>query len=638
MDNLIGKRLDGRYSIESLVGVGGMANVYHGTDLKTGNQIAVKVLKDEFLDNEELVRRFKNESKAISILSHPNIVKVYDVSVTDKLQYIVMEYVDGITLKEYLKQRGGALTWKETVHFATQILSALQHAHSKGIIHRDVKPQNIMLLADGSIKMMDFGIARFSRAQSQTVSDKAIGSVHYISPEQAKGERTDARTDIYSVGVMLYEMLSGRLPFDGDGAVSIAIMQISEKPKPLAEIAPQTPAGLRQITEKAMEKDPDKRYQSAQEMLAAIEEFKRNPSIQFAYEYRSAEDNPERNINRVVSNTKPSPKSTSIHTGDARRVGTSNPGRSKSAQKKKKASKGFSLLPIFFGMAVAFVIGAAILIYLIFTNSSNLLFSNRADVQVISFVGMTKDEFLATDYNNLLRAEFPEEYSSEPAGTIIRQTPKAGRTVKEKQRIVLTVSLGTQYVTIPETKNMVAEDAEQTLKDMGLRVTKKPMSDNSVANGAVVYTQPAAGETVEGDSTVILYVSRSEVSKESQVPSLTGKTIEEARNEVKGLNLSIRTIEQASEQPAGTVLSQSPDAGSTVRKSSVITLVVSTGVPEVVATPEPVEPTVNEDGSITVQESWWPSADGSHQIHQLTDGTMWNENGQRCDAQGNPIA
>ena len=638
MDNLIGKRLDGRYSIESLVGVGGMANVYRGTDLKTGNQIAVKVLKDEFLDNEELVRRFKNESKAISILSHPNIVKVYDVSVTDKLQYIVMEYVDGITLKEYLKQRGGALTWKETVHFATQILSALQHAHSKGIIHRDVKPQNIMLLADGSIKMMDFGIARFSRAQSQTVSDKAIGSVHYISPEQAKGERTDARTDIYSVGVMLYEMLSGRLPFDGDGAVSIAIMQISEKPKPLAEIAPQTPAGLRQITEKAMEKDPDN-PRALEAMLAAIEEFKRNPSIQFAYEYRSAEDNPERNINRVVSNTKPSPKSTSIHTGDARRVGTSNPGRSKSAQKKKKkASKGFSLLPIFFGMAVAFVIGAAILIYLIFTNSSNLLFSNRADVQVISFVGMTKDEFLATDYNNLLRAEFPEEYSSEPAGTIIRQTPKAGRTVKEKQRIVLTVSLGTQYVTIPETKNMVAEDAEQTLKDMGLRVTKKPMSDNSVANGAVVYTQPAAGETVEGDSTVILYVSRSEVSKESQVPSLTGKTIEEARNEVKGLNLSIRTIEQASEQPAGTVLSQSPDAGSTVRKSSVITLVVSTGVPEVVATPEPVEPTVNEDGTITVQESWWPSADGSHQIHQLTDGTMWNENGQRCDAQGNPIA
>ena len=264
MDNLIGKRLDGRYQIESLVGMGGMANVYRGTDTKTGNAIAVKVLKEEFLDNEELVRRFKNESKAISILNHPNIVKVYDVSVTDRLQYIVMEYVDGITLKEYLKQRGGALTWKETVHFATQVLSALQHAHSKGIIHRDVKPQNIMLLADGSIKMMDFGIARFSRAQSQTVSDKAIGSVHYISPEQAKGDKTDARTDIYSVGVMLYEMLSGKLPFDGDGAVSIAIMQISDKAKPLAQVAPNVPEALCQITEKAMEKDPANRYQAAQ--------------------------------------------------------------------------------------------------------------------------------------------------------------------------------------------------------------------------------------------------------------------------------------------------------------------------------------------------------------------------------------
>ena len=226
MDNLIGKRLDGRYQIESLVGMGGMANVYRGTDTRTGNAIAVKVLKEEFLDNEELVRRFKNESKAISILNHPNIVKVYDVSVTDRLQYIVMEYVDGITLKEYLKQRGGALTWKETVHFATQVLSALQHAHSKGIIHRDVKPQNIMLLADGSIKMMDFGIARFSRAQSQTVSDKAIGSVHYISPEQAKGDKTDARTDIYSVGVMLFEMLTGRLPFEAENAISVAMKQI----------------------------------------------------------------------------------------------------------------------------------------------------------------------------------------------------------------------------------------------------------------------------------------------------------------------------------------------------------------------------------------------------------------------------
>lgn len=644
MDNLIGKRLDGRYQIESLVGMGGMANVYRGTDTKTGNAIAVKVLKEEFLDNEELVRRFKNESKAISILSHPNIVKVYDVSVTDRLQYIVMEYVDGITLKEYLKQRGGALTWKETVHFATQVLSALQHAHSKGIIHRDVKPQNIMLLADGSIKMMDFGIARFSRAQSQTVSDKAIGSVHYISPEQAKGDKTDARTDIYSVGVMLYEMLSGKLPFDGDGAVSIAIMQISDKAKPLTQVAPNVPEALCQITEKAMEKDPANRYQSAQEMLEAIEAFKRNPSARFAYEYRNAQDNPERNINRVVNSTKPTAKSaagakaaaksgSNIRTGDARRVGTQNPGRSKKS-KKKKSQKPFSLLPIFFGMAVAFVIGAAILIYLIFTNSSNLLFSNRNDVTLISFIGMTEDEFRASEYNSLLKLQKEEEYSDEPAGTIVKQNPKAGRTVKEGQKITLTVSLGTQYVTIPETKNMVAEDAEQTLKDMGLRVTKKPMVDSTVAPGAVIYTQPAAGETVTGDSMVIVYVSRQEKDKYQTVPSLTGKTLEDARNEVKGLNFSIRVIEQASEQPVGTVLSQSPPAGSEARITSAITLVVSTGVPEVIETPTD---NGGEDGDNTVEESWWSSADGSHQIHQLTDGTMWNENGQRCDSQGNPL-
>ena len=462
MDNLIGKKLDGRYLIESLIGVGGMANVYKGRDVRTGNQIAVKVLKEEFLDNEELVRRFKNESKAISILNHPNIVKVYDVSVTDQLQYIVMEYIDGITLKEYLKQRNGALTWKEVVHFATQVLSALDHAHSKGIVHRDVKPQNIMLQADGSIKMMDFGIARFSRAQSQTVSDKAIGSVHYISPEQAKGDHTDARTDIYSVGVMMYEMLSGKLPFDGTGAVSIAIMQISEKPKPLAEVAPNIPVGLRQITEKAMEKDPADRYQSAQEMLDAIAAFRRDPSISFEYEYNT-QDNPDKTINRVVSSTTKTAGKAAVSTSQARRAGTMNSGKGKNVKKQKaKAAKGFSMLHIFFGMAVAFVIGAAILVYLIFTNSTNSFFSKHADVQLINFVGMTEDEFRASDYNSSLLAKWVYEYNDAPEGTIFQQNPKQGRTVKAGQKVTLKVSLGTQWVTVPDVKTYVSDDAKKT--------------------------------------------------------------------------------------------------------------------------------------------------------------------------------
>ena len=303
MDQLIGKKLDGRYLLQELVGVGGMANVYKAADLKNNSTVAVKILREEFAQDAELVRRFKNESKAICILDHPAIVKVYDVSVTDKLQYIVMEYIDGITLKEYMTQRGGPLTWKEVVHFAQQILDALDHAHQKGVVHRDIKPQNIMLVADGRVKIMDFGIARFSRAESQAASEKAIGSVHYISPEQAKGDVTDAKADIYSTGIMLYEMLSGKLPFESDTAVSVAIKQISDKAVPLGEVAPEVPKALQDITARAMAKDPAARYPSARAMLNDLEAFKKDPSIRFEYEYMTG-DAPERVIDKVVRQTK----------------------------------------------------------------------------------------------------------------------------------------------------------------------------------------------------------------------------------------------------------------------------------------------------------------------------------------------
>lgn len=629
MDNLIGKRLDGRYLIESVIGVGGMANVYKGQDVKTGTTVAVKVLKEEFLDNEELVRRFKNESKAISILDHPNIVKVYDVSVTDRLQYIVMEYIDGITLKEYLKQRGGPLTWKEVVYFATQVLSALSHAHSKGIVHRDVKPQNIMLLADGSIKMMDFGIARFSRAQNQTVSDKAIGSVHYISPEQAKGDHTDARTDIYSVGVMLYEMLSGRLPFDGNGAVSIAIKQISDKPTPLAEVAPNVPEGLRQITERAMEKDPKDRYQSAQEMLAAIDEFKKNPSIRFEYEYLT-QDSPNKTINKVVNNSKMS-SSSNIRTGSAKRSNGSAPKPGNSKIKKKKKSGRFSVLPVFAGMAVAFAIGAFVLVYLIFANSANPLFSSREDVTLINFVNMTQQEFLNSEYNSKLHPIWVSEYNNKyDEGVIFQQNPQPGRTVKEGQRVTLKVSMGTQWVSVPETQSMTKADAVQSIKDAGLVPVTKSVADDSVAAGTVIRTEPAAGESVAGGATVKVYVSRAKVDTSTQVPSLTGKTIEAARQDAGQANLALIEKEQPDAATPGTVLSQSPEAGTTVRFNTSVTVYVAVPLPE----PEPEPEPAGEGG---IQESWWSSSDGSHQIHQLTDGSMWNENGVRCDAEGNPI-
>ncbi|MDD4851427.1 MAG: Stk1 family PASTA domain-containing Ser/Thr kinase [Gemmiger sp.] len=614
MDNIIGSKLDGRYLVESLIGVGGMANVYRGTDSKTGDAVAVKVLKEEFLDNEELVRRFKNESKAISILDHPNIVKVYDVSVTDTMQYIVMEYIDGITLKEYLKQRGGPLTWKEVVHFATQILSALDHAHSKGIVHRDVKPQNIMLLANGSIKMMDFGIARFSRAQSQTVSDKAIGSVHYISPEQAKGDKTDARTDLYAVGVMLYEMLSGRLPFDGSGAVSIAIKQISDAPTPLAQIAPDVPQGLRQITERAMAKDPEERYPSAAAMLEAVNEFRRDPAIHFAYEYAAdATGKPAGKPQTGAAAT------ASIKTAAAR-TGTGTAAR-KPRPKRKNNSRPFSVLPIFAGMAVAFVIGAFILVYLIFANSTNPLFSNRADVQLISFVNMTEDEFRASEYYTKLSAVWVHEYNADyDEGTIYQQNPKAGRTVKEGQKITLKVSKGTQWVTVPNTTSMVQEDAVTTLKTDGLTVVVNPIQDDSVAEGTVVRTEPAAGEQIAGGTTVTVYVAQAKMDTGRTVPSVTGMDKTDAVSSLRSINLIPSLVEQASDQPAGTIISQSPTAGSLVKMNATVKLYVSTGISQAILDQQ-AQAALEQQQQQAAVDGWYDQDENGNWYHVNPDGT-----------------
>ena len=298
MDKYTGKRLDGRYEIHELLGVGGMAVVYRAYDTIDDRMVAIKILKDEFAGNSDFLRRFRNESKAIAVLSHPNIVKVYDVSFGDRIQYIVMEYVDGITLKQYLDQQKETVPWKEALHFTVQILRALQHAHEKGIVHRDIKPQNIMLLQDGTIKVMDFGIARFARSETRTMTDKAIGSVHYIAPEQARGDVTDERADIYSVGVMLYEMLTGRLPFEADNAVSVAIMQLQANPTLPRDINPDIPEGLQEITMKAMQKAPSQRYQSAAEMLQDIETFRRNPAVRFDYKY-FVDDTPTRYVNAI---------------------------------------------------------------------------------------------------------------------------------------------------------------------------------------------------------------------------------------------------------------------------------------------------------------------------------------------------
>ena len=593
MDNLIGKKLDGLYEVKELIGSGGMANVYKAVMLgrngpvPAGTVVAVKVLRQEYTHDPELVRRFKNESKAISLLNHPNIVKVYDVSVNDQLQYIVMEYVDGMTLREYLNERGGKLTSRETVHFISQILKALEHAHANGVVHRDIKPQNIMLLDNGQLRMMDFGIARISRAENQLLSGKTMGSVHYISPEQAKGDETDCTSDIYSVGVMMYEMLSGQLPFDAEDAVEVAIKQISDQPKSLHEIAPQVPAALVEIIEKAMAKLPQNRYASAREMLDALDTYVQNPSVMFEYQYIT-EDAPEKVVKRTMNQNKAARQN--------------HPNESAAPRGKKAKRKRRSVfLPALFGITIAFALACLALCWLILNDSSNLM-NNKADITLNDYIGMTQEEAQATEQvaSGQISVTWEQEYNSNyAAGYIYKQSPVSGRTVREGQGVTLTVSLGTQYVTVPDLTNYVQADAEQQLKSLGVSVLVTQAVDTSVASGAVIRTDPAAGTQVESGSTVVVYVSRPQVATTTKVPSLSGMSVDDARTLLVQNHLGLGSqTDQYSDQPVGTVIGQNPAAGSTAKLNGRVNITVSAG-PE----PAPVEPEAPSDSS----SDWWGS-------------------------------
>ena len=592
MDNLIGKTLDGLYTVRELIGTGGMANVYKavvgpGGPVPEGTVVAVKVLRQELMHDPDLVRRFKNESKAISLLNHPNIVKVYDVSVSENLQYIVMEYVDGMTLREYLNERGGKLTSRETVHFISQILKALEHAHANGVVHRDIKPQNIMLLDNGQLRMMDFGIARISRAENQLTGGKAMGSVHYISPEQAKGDETDFTSDIYSVGVMMYEMLSGHLPFDADDVVEVAIKQISDKPQSLQELAPNVPHGLVEITERAMAKRPDNRYASAAEMLSALNAYVENPAIVFNYTYLPDEI-PEKVVERPMKTQKDAPE----------------PKRARKGKKKRTI-----FLPVLFGITVAFALACLALCWAILNDSSTLM-SEKADVVLADYSGMTQDEVNAQPQvsSGQITVNWEQSYSNDyAAGYVYKQSPVAGRTVREGQSVTLTVSLGIQSVTVPDVTNYLQADAEQQLKNLGVSVLVTQAVEPTVASGSVIRTDPAAGSQVAAGSTVVVYVSRPQVSTTAKVPSLVGlSSVNDARTLLVQNKLGLgSTTEQYSDQPAGTILAQNPAAGSTVKVNSRVSVTVSAGPepePEV-----PEEPASSAEGGDSASSSgdWW---------------------------------
>ncbi len=385
MENYVGKRLDGRYEIQDIIGVGGMAIVYKAYDNIDDRIVAVKILKDEYLANEEFRRRFKNESKAIAVMSHKNIVKVFDVSFGDRLQYIVMEYIEGITLKEYI-EKNGALDWKETLFFTIQILKALQHAHDKGIVHRDIKPQNIMLLEDGTIKVADFGIARFSHGETRTMTEKAIGSVHYISPEQAKGEFTDEKADIYSVGVVLYEMLTGKLPFEAESAVSVALMQVNNEAALPRTINEDIPVGFEQITMKAMQKSTRDRYQSAAELLLDLEELKRNPNIKFDYLTYFVDDQPTRFVNKIsdTQTVKTVPPATDVR----QKLDNTNVKTVDTVQDIVPVKRvNTKVVAVISGIAVALIIFIIILLVSMLKNGSLTLGVGKK-VEVDNFIGL----------------------------------------------------------------------------------------------------------------------------------------------------------------------------------------------------------------------------------------------------------
>lgn len=557
MDKYTGKRLDARYEIQELIGVGGMAVVYRAYDIIEDKIVAIKILKDEFLGNKDFIRRFKNESKAISVLSHPNIVQVYDVSFGTKIQYIVMEYIDGITMKEFISQQK-RISWKDAVYFTKQILSALQHAHRKGVVHRDIKPQNIMLLKDGTIKVTDFGIARFSRNETQTMTDRAIGSVHYISPEQAKGSIIDEKADIYSVGVVLYEMLTGTLPFEADNAVSVAIMQMQANPKKLREIDPDIPEGLEEITLHAMQKLPENRYLSAEDMLKDLDEFEKNPDMHFNYSTFSS-DSPTKFVGDVTDL-----EGKKLNYGDQFNY----------KDEEKKKSK-FEMI----AGGIAAAVGLFALIFVFFTVFHSCGGGSLKDVDVPDFRGM-KFSDVQNSYNFVWKVE-PVYDPTKAEGIIIDQDPLPGsKKVKEGASITLKVNSSGVLVTVPIVKGLTEDVAKAKITNAGLKYEVLSIVDNDTPAGIVCNSDPQEGTKITADSTVRLYVSKGPSEEKVVVPDVLNKSLSSAKSELAsaGLKVSDNIVYESSDRDKDVVISMDPLPGVSVGKDTVVRLTVSSGV------------------------------------------------------------
>ncbi|MDE5771541.1 MAG: Stk1 family PASTA domain-containing Ser/Thr kinase [Ruminococcus sp.] len=587
MDKYIGKKLDGRYEITELIGVGGMAEVYKGVDVMDHKDVAIKILKKEYAENEDFLRRFRNESKAIAVLSHPNIVKIYDVGFSEKIQYIVMEYIDGITLKEYIEEEK-VLTWKDTVHFVIQILRALQHAHDKGIVHRDIKPQNIMMFTDGTIKVMDFGIAKFAREEGKTATDQAIGSVHYISPEQASGDVTDAKSDIYSVGAMMYEMLTGSKPFDSDNPVAIAVMHMQDIPERPRALNPDIPDGLEEIVLRAMEKAPEDRYRSTAEMISDIDAFKVNPNMTFGY-YQEEEDYDD---NEGIGYYDV-PQEDMMEDGDD--YGSMGGIRTKVADppvkrgKRQPAYEGYDddddedepersslVVPVLTAIVVVVIIVAVIFVA---TLLSGLIKGDNQtnDFKMPDFYGMDYNAAVSQYGNNIQFQEDGSEYNELDAGLIIEQDIEPGSEFKKGDVLKVKISKGMETVEVPNVANMNAELARDQLKQRGLECEIKNSSSTEIQKGYVINTEPEVGTEVHKGSTIVLYVSMGVDAGQVSVDDYVGKVADDACTLAEYAGLKPRTELKASYEEEGKVIEQSIAKGEKVEEGTEIVFYVSNG-------------------------------------------------------------
>ena len=627
MDQYIGKLLDNRYEILERIGIGGMAVVYKGRDHRLNRLVAIKILKEELASDAEFRRRFHDESQAVAMLSHPNIMAVYDVSHTPELDYIVMELLDGITLKQYMQKKGGKLAWREALHFITQIMKALSHAHSRGIIHRDIKPHNIMVLRDGSLKVADFGIARLTSSAQATLTQEALGSVHYISPEQARGSHIDARSDIYSAGVVLYEMITGRLPYEGDSPVAVAIQHINSIPLSPREIDPEIPEALEAITMKAMASDVNQRYISADAMLADLEEFRKNPSINF--DYTPADllvtegDEPTQVLGaNTPSNVKAQPAHSSRYEEDTW-TRSRPPRREEDTRTRSRAPRyeedydevrgANSRLPILLAIAAValFLVGMGVFLWFSFFSG---LGSSGTDYNVPRLYGMTVEA--AQQDPDVVKAGFQivvgdTVESDLEAGQIVNQDPESGRNAQAGATITVTISDGSgaqeEEGTMPYVVNKEKRTAIATLEELGYSEEKgnlviQEQSSEDVTVDYVISTDPEAHASLDGVDKITLVVSTGPEEEGIVVIPFVNMKADVAKKQATDMGLVVK-IEEVYDDSVqeGYVCWQSIDTNTKVEKGQTITLRVSKGPdpstnePDTEATPTPDTSTTPTD-------------------------------------------